>query len=74
MRLLAERMISTQVARRFVERFFGSSLPPGTISHLNYAQKVAQMPMLVAGVGYWVLAAGLSVVGGRLDRICPALA
>jgi putative peptidoglycan lipid II flippase len=35
-------------AQVLVERFFGSSLPPGTISHLNYAQKVAQLPMLVA--------------------------
>lgn len=35
-------------AQVFVERYLGSSLPPGTISHLNYAQKVAQMPMLVA--------------------------
>jgi putative peptidoglycan lipid II flippase len=32
----------------FVERFLGSHLAPGTISHLNYAQKVAQLPMLVA--------------------------
>ncbi|MFC4910397.1 lipid II flippase MurJ [Actinomadura gamaensis] len=31
-----------------VERFFGSSLPEGTISHLNYAQKVAQVPMMLA--------------------------
>jgi putative peptidoglycan lipid II flippase len=38
----------TRQAQVFVERFLGSSLPPGTISHLNYAQKVAQMPMLVA--------------------------
>jgi putative peptidoglycan lipid II flippase len=35
-------------AQVFIERYLGSSLPPGTISHLNYAQKVAQMPMLVA--------------------------
>ncbi|WP_437029731.1 murein biosynthesis integral membrane protein MurJ [Streptomyces sp. enrichment culture] len=28
-----------------VERFLGSSLPAGSISHLNYAQKVAQVPM-----------------------------
>lgn len=35
-------------AQVFIERFLGSSLEPGTISHLNYAQKVAQMPMLVA--------------------------
>ncbi len=38
----------TRQAQVFVERFLGSSLAPGTISHLNYAQKVAQMPMLVA--------------------------
>lgn len=35
-------------AQVFVERFFGSSLSPGTISHLNYAQKVAQVPMVLA--------------------------
>jgi putative peptidoglycan lipid II flippase len=38
----------TRQAQVFVERFMGSTLAPGTISHLNYAQKVAQMPMLVA--------------------------
>jgi putative peptidoglycan lipid II flippase len=31
-----------------VERFLGSTLPPGAISHLNYAQKVAQMPMVLS--------------------------
>ncbi|MEU9146918.1 lipid II flippase MurJ [Streptomyces sp. NPDC048349] len=31
-----------------VERFLAASLPPGAISHLNYAQKVAQMPMVLA--------------------------
>ena len=35
-------------AQVFVERHLGSALPEGTISHLNYAQKVAQIPMLVA--------------------------
>jgi putative peptidoglycan lipid II flippase len=35
-------------AQVFIERYLGSSLEPGTISHLNYAQKVAQMPMLIA--------------------------
>ncbi len=44
---LAAYTLSRQ-AQVFVERFLGSTLPPGTISHLNYAQKVAQMPMLVA--------------------------
>ncbi|WP_433543830.1 lipid II flippase MurJ (plasmid) [Streptomyces sp. CA-294286] len=31
-----------------VERFFASGLPAGAISHLNYAQKVAQMPMVLS--------------------------
>ncbi|MFE4449399.1 lipid II flippase MurJ [Streptomyces sp. NPDC056796] len=32
----------------FVERFLASSLPDGAISHLNYAQKVAQLPMVLS--------------------------
>jgi putative peptidoglycan lipid II flippase len=56
-------------AQVFVERFLGSSLPPGTITHLNYAQKVAQMPMLVAlllcTVTFPTLAR--SVAAGQLD-------
>ncbi|GHI07621.1 murein biosynthesis integral membrane protein MurJ [Streptomyces cellostaticus] len=31
-----------------VERYFGSALPSGSISHLNYAQKVGQFPMMLA--------------------------
>ncbi|MCB5166372.1 virulence factor MviN [Streptomyces bambusae] len=31
-----------------VERFLAASLEPGAISHLNYAQKVAQMPMVLS--------------------------
>ncbi|MGW4029957.1 murein biosynthesis integral membrane protein MurJ [Streptomyces sp. NPDC004838] len=31
-----------------VERHLASSLPSGAISHLNYAQKVAQMPMVLS--------------------------
>jgi putative peptidoglycan lipid II flippase len=38
----------TRQAQVFIERFLGSSLEPGTISHLNYAQKVAQVPMVLA--------------------------
>lgn len=38
----------TRQAQVFVERFLGSSLAPGSISHLNYAQKVAQVPMILA--------------------------
>lgn len=32
----------------FVERHFGSALPAGAVSHLNYAQKVGQYPMVLA--------------------------
>ncbi len=35
-------------AQVFVERILGSALPPGAISHLNYATKLAQIPMVVA--------------------------
>ncbi|MEV8565952.1 lipid II flippase MurJ [Streptomyces sp. NPDC051322] len=31
-----------------IERFLAASLPAGAISHLNYAQKVAQMPMVLS--------------------------
>ncbi|MEU2551245.1 lipid II flippase MurJ [Streptomyces sp. NPDC013313] len=31
-----------------IERFFASQLPAGAISHLNYAQKVAQIPMMLS--------------------------
>ncbi|MEU7422875.1 lipid II flippase MurJ [Streptomyces sp. NPDC040750] len=31
-----------------IERFLASSLPAGAISHLNYAQKVAQIPMTLS--------------------------
>ncbi|MFE3454152.1 lipid II flippase MurJ [Nonomuraea sp. NPDC059194] len=32
----------------FVERFVGSSLAEGSITHLNYAQKIAQVPMMLS--------------------------
>ncbi|WP_327093316.1 hypothetical protein OIE66_42775 [Nonomuraea sp. NBC_01738] len=32
----------------FVERFAASHLPAGSISYLNYAQKIAQVPMVVS--------------------------
>lgn len=31
-----------------IERFLASSLPAGAISHLNYAQKIAQIPMTMS--------------------------
>jgi putative peptidoglycan lipid II flippase len=36
-------------AQVWVERALASVLDPGAISHLNYAQKVAQIPMVAAG-------------------------
>jgi putative peptidoglycan lipid II flippase len=48
----------------FIERFLGSSLAPGTISHLNFAQKVAQVPMalsvMVATVTFPILARSIT--------------
>ena len=38
----------TRHAQVFVERILGSELSAGTISHLNYAQKVAQVPMILS--------------------------
>ncbi|MFG2087506.1 lipid II flippase MurJ [Spirillospora sp. NPDC048824] len=38
----------TRQAQVFVERYFGSELAAGSISHLNYAQKVAQVPMVLS--------------------------
>ena len=35
-------------AQVFVERFVGSFLDPGAISHMNFASKIAQVPMLLA--------------------------
>lgn len=47
-------------AQVYVERFFGSSLPAGTITHLNYAQKIGQTPttlsLLIATVSFPLLA------------------
>ncbi|MFJ8295865.1 murein biosynthesis integral membrane protein MurJ [Streptomyces sp. NPDC094447] len=35
-------------SQTLIERFLASPLPAGAISHLNYAQKVAQMPMILS--------------------------
>ena len=55
-------------AQVYVERFLGSELSPGTISHLNYAQKVAQVPMslsvLLAVVSFPTLSRAIQA--GRL--------
>ncbi|KQV03266.1 MULTISPECIES: lipid II flippase MurJ [unclassified Kitasatospora] len=38
----------TRQSQVFIERHLGSGLPPGTISHLNYAAKVSQLAMTAA--------------------------
>ncbi|MBG0828115.1 polysaccharide biosynthesis C-terminal domain-containing protein [Planomonospora sp. ID67723] len=64
----------------FVERFVGSSLPPGSISHLNYAQKIAQVPMtlslIVATVTFPALVRSMSSgdAGAARRRITGDLA
>ncbi|PVC73688.1 murein biosynthesis integral membrane protein MurJ [Streptomyces sp. CS081A] len=35
-------------SQTLIERFLASPLPAGAISHLNYAQKVAQLPMILS--------------------------
>ncbi|MFJ7956681.1 lipid II flippase MurJ [Streptomyces sp. NPDC096319] len=54
-RILALGLIAPVVAfslcrqsQTLIERFLASPLPAGAISHLNYAQKVAQMPMILS--------------------------
>ncbi|WP_424213276.1 murein biosynthesis integral membrane protein MurJ [Streptomyces sp. BI20] len=53
-----------------VERFLAAALPAGAISHLNYAQKVAQMPMvlslMIATVTFPVVAQAMA--SGERDK------
>ncbi|MFJ5233734.1 lipid II flippase MurJ [Kitasatospora sp. NPDC088391] len=59
----------TRQAQVFIERYLGSGLPPGTISHLNYAAKVSQLAMtsaiLIVTVTFPVVARALAA--GDLD-------
>ncbi|MFD5320980.1 lipid II flippase MurJ [Streptomyces sp. NPDC127098] len=52
-------------AQVLVERFLASSLPSGAISWLNYAQKVAQLPMVLAMM---VCTVTLPMVAGAVAR------
>jgi putative peptidoglycan lipid II flippase len=58
-------------AQVYVERFLGSSLDPGAISHLNYAAKVGQVPMLLASMVAVVAFPSLArtAVAGRLEDL-----
>jgi putative peptidoglycan lipid II flippase len=62
----------TRHAQVFVERFLGSELSAGTISHLNYAQKVAQVPMvlsiMVATVTFPMLARSVAIGDDAASR------
>lgn len=53
----------TRQAQVYVERFVGSTLAEGTISHLNYAQKIGQLPstlaLIIAVVTFPLLARSL---------------
>ncbi|MEV6212486.1 lipid II flippase MurJ [Kitasatospora sp. NPDC051914] len=59
----------TRQAQVFIERYLGSGLPPGTISHLNYAAKVSQLAMtagiLIVTVTFPLVARALAA--GDLD-------
>jgi putative peptidoglycan lipid II flippase len=65
----------TRHAQVFIERILGSELSAGTISHLNYAQKVAQVPMMlsivVATVTFPLLARSIATgdEAGSRDRM-----
>lgn len=60
-----------------IERYFASGLPAGAISHLNYAQKIAQLPMslsmMVCVVTFPVVARAIAEgdtrrAGDRVER------
>ena len=56
----------------FVERYLGSGLSPGTVSHLNYAQKIGQIPstltLLIATVTFPMLARSMALGGDAAAR------
>lgn len=41
-------------AQSYAERFFGSQLAPGSISHLNFAFKVGQLAVMISLAAIWV--------------------
>ncbi|MEU9044011.1 MULTISPECIES: lipid II flippase MurJ [unclassified Kitasatospora] len=65
----------TRQSQVFVERYLGSALPPGTISHLNYAAKVSQLAMtagiLICTVTFPLVARALAAgdLAGARDRV-----
>jgi putative peptidoglycan lipid II flippase len=63
----------TRHAQVFVERFAGSLLPVGSITQLNYAAKIGQIPMLLALTVAAVTMPVLSrtAAGGSPDQLRP---
>ncbi|RKE21790.1 lipid II flippase MurJ [Streptomyces sp. TLI_171] len=65
----------TRQAQVFIERYLGSGLPPGTISHLNYAAKISQLAMtsaiLIVTVTFPVVARALAAgdLAAARDRV-----
>ncbi|XVQ10235.1 lipid II flippase MurJ [Spirillospora sp. CA-255316] len=61
----------TRQSQVFIERFLGSGLAAGSISHLNYAQKVGQVPMVASLLLVTVTFPRLAraSAGGDLDRV-----
>lgn len=57
----------TRQSQTFVERWLGSYLDAGSISHLNYAQKVAQVPVLLSVTAAAVAFPALARAAGRGD-------
>ncbi|MER5311493.1 lipid II flippase MurJ [Streptomyces sp. NPDC002773] len=59
-------------SQTLIERFLASPLPAGAISHLNYAQKVAQIPMILSlmlcTVSFPVVARALAAGDGEAAR------
>ncbi|MFC0040693.1 lipid II flippase MurJ [Actinomadura rayongensis] len=55
-------------AQVFAERFLGSGLAAGTISELNYAQKVAQVPMVLSLLVVTVTFPRLALASAEEDR------
>lgn len=54
----------------YVERFLGSNLDPGIISHLNYAQKIGQLPMTLATTATFVaFPAFVRAAGASAERL-----
>ena len=60
-------------AQLYVERFLASDLDPGAISHLNYAQKIGQLPMTLTTTLAWLAFPALVRAAASNDRLRDAV-